>query len=95
MFNSLMSMIVSMLNDKRTAMAVVVFGLVAVFMMSAPTFSLAYAQQGITGKGEQNILQSEENKVKADASEGRHLILPGMGPVCQHHAGRCLYQDPD
>ncbi|MFZ0512091.1 MAG: hypothetical protein WAM14_10835 [Candidatus Nitrosopolaris sp.] len=66
-----------MLNDKRTM--VIALGLVAVFMMSASTFPrMAYAQQGITGKGEQNILQSEENKVKADASEGRHLILPGM-----------------
>ncbi|MGC1928986.1 MAG: hypothetical protein WA667_08430 [Candidatus Nitrosopolaris sp.] len=54
MFNSLMSMRVSMLNDKQTAFAVV-FALVAVLMISASTRAFAESRE--------NVIWAKESKI--------------------------------
>jgi len=88
-----------MLNHKQAAM-VIPFALVAVFMISASIFPrITYAQQGITGNGEQKILQSEENKVKADVQTTDRIIRDEIsivnGPQSisdhLHHTGGAIF----
>jgi hypothetical protein len=56
-------------------------------MISASIFPrITYAQQGITGKGEQNILQSEENKVKADVQTIDRIIRDEISIVNGPHS---------